>query len=399
MPKLLYLAPVRFPTEKAHGLQIAQNCEALADAGYDVHLWTAQRRNTSAMRAIDDIYAHYGIHENFTLAKLPVIDLYRVAGGDLRIERIAFYIVLATYLIVLLLRLPFARADVIYSRDDYVLAVLSRFLPKHKLAYEAHLFATTERGARLQTAVVRSVASIVAITPRLAQDLIQERSASPTATIVAHDGVQGARFANLPTREAAREALAWPLDVLIVGFVGRLHMLNMDKGVGTLVDALAHVPGVAIGLVGGPDEMAQILRQRWLAHGLPEAQFLYAGQVAPSQVPLYLRAFDICAMPHPFTRQFAYYTSPLKLFEYMAAERAIVASDLPGWSNVLQHEVNALLTAPDDVLSLAAAIQRLRDDPSLREQLGQKARQDVLAHYTWAARAAHIKAHIERDVI
>jgi glycosyltransferase involved in cell wall biosynthesis len=174
-------------------------------------------------------------------------------------------------------------------------------------------------------------------------------------------------------------------------------MLNMDKGVGTLVDALAQVEDVALGLVGGSDEAANALREQWLALGLPENRFLYAGQVKPDAVPLYLAAFDVCAMPHPFTRQFAYYTSPLKLFEYMAAGRALVATDLPGWADVIEHEVHALLFPPDDVAALAQAIQRLRDDAALRERLGQAARQRVTQHYTWAARASAIRAHLERD--
>lgn len=397
MPRLLYLAPVRFPTEKAHGLQIAQNCEALADAGYDVQLWTARRANQPALRAIKDIHAHYGVAPNFRIVRLPVLDLYPLAGGNLRLERIAFYINLLCYMLGALARLPFAQADVIYSRDDYVLAILSRLLPREELVYEAHLFAQTARGKRLQSAVVQTVGSVVAITPRLAEDLVAERGAKSDAMLVAHDGVRRARFAELPAQGDAREQLGWSKTQCVVGFVGRLQMLNMDKGVGTLVEALGQLEQVALALVGGPDDMAEMLRARWLAQGLSEDDFLYAGQVPPERVPVYVRAFDICAMPHPFTTQFAYYTSPLKLFEYMAAERAIVASDLPGWADVLQHERNALLVPAGDTDALAAAIARLRDDAALRRQLGEQARRDVLAHYTWDARAQRIRAHIERQ--
>ena len=60
MTRLIYIANVRLPTEKAHGLQITQNCEAFAGAGASVTLWAARRVNTPAMRRIPDIYAHYG---------------------------------------------------------------------------------------------------------------------------------------------------------------------------------------------------------------------------------------------------------------------------------------------------------------------------------------------------
>ncbi|MBZ0290848.1 MAG: hypothetical protein K8I30_24690, partial [Anaerolineae bacterium] len=70
-PKLLYIANIRMPTEKAHGLQIAQNCEAFADAGAEVELWVAQRVNTSELGAVKDIWTHYGIKRNFTLRRIP----------------------------------------------------------------------------------------------------------------------------------------------------------------------------------------------------------------------------------------------------------------------------------------------------------------------------------------
>ena len=101
-------------------------------------------------------------------------------------------------------------------------------------------------------------------------------------------------------------------------------------------------------------------------------------------------------MPHPATAQFANYTSPLKLFEYMAAGRAIVASDLASWADVLAHEETALLLPPGDSEAWSKAIMRLRDDAALRERLGTAAREKALAHYTWDARAERILAHIGR---
>ena len=66
MPKLLYLANIRLPTEKAHGLQIMQNCEAFTDAGAEVRLWVARRVNTAEMAAVKDVWAHYGVQPKFS---------------------------------------------------------------------------------------------------------------------------------------------------------------------------------------------------------------------------------------------------------------------------------------------------------------------------------------------
>src|SRR5690606_38797402 len=138
----------------------------------------------------------------------------------------------------------------------------------------------------------------------------------------------------------------------------------------------------------------EALKQRWIEHGMPEERFLYAGQVPPDRVPVYLSAFDVCAMPHPYMEHFARHTSPLQLFEYMASKRPIVASDLPGFSEVLTDADSRLLVPPSDVDALAAAIPRLRDDPALRERLANKAYEMVMAHYTWEARAQYILTQI-----
>ena len=211
---------------------------------------------------------------------------------------------------------------------------------------------------------------------------------------VAHDGVRAARFAAMPDREAARATLGWPADACIVGYMGQLHTMGMDKGVALLLDAVAQVPGASLGLVGGPEAMAESLRQRWLDSGRAANEFLYAGQVAPQEVPRCLSAFDICAMPFPRTRHFERYMSPLKLFEYMAARRAILASDLPSVREILRDQETALLVPPSDMLALAAAVTALQD-AALRQRLADAAYAEVMAHYTWAQRARMIRQHIE----
>jgi glycosyltransferase involved in cell wall biosynthesis len=84
----------------------------------------------------------------------------------------------------------------------------------------------------------------------------------------------------------------------------------------------------------------------------------------------------------------------MKLFEYMASKRAVIASNLPGIAEVITDGENALLVPPGDAPALAAAIQRLRDDAALRQQLAEAAYREVMAHYTWAARAQAILSAI-----
>ncbi len=389
MTRLIYIANIRLPTEKAHGLQITQNCEAFAAAGVDVTLWTARRFNTPDMQQIDDVHAHYGVARTFDIRRLFTVDMLPLVPGRTdAVARLIFYLQLLTFTLSAAVTLLFTRADVVYSRDPLVLLAASLIKPRAALAYEAHQLSVGRAGKALQVAVMRRAGTVVAVTDRLRTDLLALVGGADAArVIVAHDGVRAARFEDLPAQADARAVLGWDKDAFVVGYVGRLHTMKQDKGVGTLIRALADVPGASVALVGGPDDMAAELKREWEALGLSPERFLYTGQVPPDAVPRCLSAFDVCVMPLPFTPHFAYHASPLKLFEYMASGRAVVMTDLPAWADVVRDGENALLVPPSDVPALAAALNRLRDNPALREGLGITARRDVMAHHTWGARA------------
>lgn len=398
MPKLFYISIARFPTEKAHGLQIVQNCEAFAHIGYDVELWVSNRRNTPEMKTIQDPYKHYGVDANFLIRRVPCIDLYPFAK-NLSFEKIAFYLQVLSFCISLIFMLSKNRADIYYTRDEFVLLSLSLIIPREKLVFEAHQFRVSKQGAWLQRLITKRAHSIIAVSPKLKEDFIAKRQAEARQILVAHDGIRAARFENLKSQVDARKAIAWPEEAFIVGYMGRLHTMGMDKGVGSLVQALAQINGASIALVGGPDDIADKLCEDWLSHGADKERFLYAGTVPPDKIPIYLSAFDVCAMPFPWNPHYAYYMSPLKLFEYMASGRVVLATDLPSISEIVQHEYNAFIVPPDNISALEQAIQTLKENPALRAELGKKARETVMNHYTWTQRAQAIRNHIERDII
>jgi glycosyltransferase involved in cell wall biosynthesis len=93
-----------------------------------------------------------------------------------------------------------------------------------------------------------------------------------------------------------------------------------------------------------------------------------------------------------------FFGSPTKLFEYMAMERAIIASDLDQIGEVLRHGDTAWLVPPADVGALADAMSRLVDDPALGTRLGTAARREALAHHTWHAHVARTLAALEARV-
>jgi glycosyltransferase involved in cell wall biosynthesis len=396
-PLLVYVANVRVPTEKAHGLQIVQNCEALAalqPAAPRVVLWAAARVQARALRRAD-VFAHYGVARVFALRRLPTLDLLAWAGEGGRAARAAFALQLGTYLLSLCGALLLAeRGAAFYSRDERIIAVVRALRPRARIGYEPHQHARGRVGRFFQRRAVRAADAVFPVTGGLADDLAPLHPGGRAAFTVLHDGIRPERFAALPTQEAARAALGWPAERFIVGYMGRLSTMAQDKGVGTLIDAIARARAggrrVALAIVGGPDAHAESLRKAWAAHGLPAEDFLYAGQVSPDRVPAHLAAFSACAMPLPDTPHFARHASPLKLFEYMASGRPVLASDLPGFREVVADGEHALMLPPGDPAAWAAAIARLHDSPALCARLAAAAHTLVMTRYTWAARARHI---------
>jgi alpha-maltose-1-phosphate synthase len=116
----------------------------------------------------------------------------------------------------------------------------------------------------------------------------------------------------------------------------------------------------------------------------------FTGALPPTEVAAKLQEADALVLPNPASAISTSFTSPLKLFEYMAAAKPIVASDLPSIREVLRDGRNALLVPAGNPAALTAAIRRLKDDPALSATLASQARADVV-EFTWDRRAERLE--------
>ena len=175
----------------------------------------------------------------------------------------------------------------------------------------------------------------------------------------------------------------------VVAYAGHLYAW---KGVDLLLQALAQVPDAKGLIVGGHAAEPDLARVEQLAADLGIARRVtFTGLVDPATVTRHLQHALILVLPNPPSALSTHFTSPLKLFEYMAARRAIVASDLPAMREVLRDGENALLVPAGDPSALAAAIRRLQQDRALAARLAESAYRDA-AGYSWAKRAERLDA-------
>jgi glycosyltransferase involved in cell wall biosynthesis len=121
----------------------------------------------------------------------------------------------------------------------------------------------------------------------------------------------------------------------------------------------------------------------------------FTGAVGFDEIPELLAACDLCVSPHvPNPDGSPFFGSPTKLFEYMAAGRAVVASELGQIGDVLEHGRNGWLVPPGDPAALARAVVHLAYEPRLRSTLGRAARSDVLHRHSWNAHVGRILARL-----
>jgi glycosyltransferase involved in cell wall biosynthesis len=387
LPDLIYLADVRMPTEKAHGWQIMKMCEAFAERGVSVELRVPRRRQYDANMPRDP-FDYYGLKRSFRVRHVTDLDVVAMEPRlPVRLAEPVLQAHAAIWEAAAVAALLRTKPDLIYTRDlGVAVACATAGLP---CAYEVHAMP----GVRARAAIRRVAGrpeprAVVALTPFIADALIEAGYGSERV-IVEGDAVDGSSFSGVPTKAQARSRLGISRDAKVVGFAGRFTAMEQERGLDLLIGALAQLEDALLILVGGPMDAEADLVRAARASGLPSQRLLVHDRIPNQEVPTWLRAFDVVAMPYPNTKHYALELSPLKLFEAMAAGVPIVATDLPSARLMLRDGENALLVPPDDPAALAAALSKVLDEPALRRRLASKARADV-APLTWNARAGRI---------
>lgn len=359
--KLAYLAPSVIPSRSANSIHVMRMCQALAKNGHEVTLYVPKRQGEEET-GVADVFAYYGVSSLFTLRYVRSV---RVAGHEF------WYGAAAAW------QAKKDGAEYLYSRD-----ALGAFMGCNlalPTIYEAHqpvverggkaaMFRLLSKHPKLKRWVVISDAL-----RRMTEASLPEVS---TKLCVAHDGADPVTMTDLPIDEGR----------LQVGYVGHLYQ---GRGIDLMLALAKRCPWAMFHLIGGmPDDIVDWKRQAGSLNNI-----LFHGFVPPSESLLWQRRCHVLLAPYqaavhvPGGMDTARWMSPLKIFEYMAAGRAIIASDLPILHEVLQENVTALFCDPQDVNHWAEALQKLRDDVGLRTALGRQAQARFDAQYRWDARA------------
>jgi len=356
---LLYLANIRFPTEKAHGAQIAKACEAFADAGVKVELVVPRRKTP----IIEDPFTYYAIERNFIIRTLFTLDTVRWGG------RIGFFIQACSFAIPAALYARKKSRDIIYSRDEIV-AALAIIAGQRNVMWESHDGAWNP----IARFVAHRAAGMVVVTDG-AKDFYVSHGVPVEKIVVIQNGIDVNSFKKHESKDKARARLGIPKDAFVALYVGAL---DGWKGTDTLFEASHFVEKVTIVIIGGDNERVKILKKQY-------PRVLFLGQRPYRELPDNLVVADVCVLPNTAHDSVSItFTCPMKLLAYMAAGKPIVASDLPSVRE-LTGENTALLVPPDNPKALAEGIIQLCQHPNLAEKFARAAQKKAYL-FTWSHR-------------
>lgn len=205
-------------------------------------------------------------------------------------------------------------------------------------------------------------------------------------------GVPGERVIVLPnavSEESLNEQVdaspaldRFPLEgCVVIGFVGWFvawHQLDrLIREFAALHKEFPHSRLLLVGDGGLKGELQDLAHASGVADHV-----IFTGSVPHREVPAYVEAMDICVVPHSNA-----YRSPIKLFEYMARGKAVLAPNTEPIAMAAHHNGNALLFDPESAASLRQQLRRLLEDANLRVRLGTAARESVEARHTWTENA------------
>jgi len=346
--KILYLAQIRLPTEKAHGIQIMKTCEAFAEQGAEVVLVVPSHRGDIRQ----DPFEYYRVKRNFKIKYMYCPDLIRFGKFGFTIMNIWFSQFCAHYVWK-------QHPDIVYSRDYFLL--FDQWIFPHKKIWEIH------DGIWNICIDKMRIAGIVTISQGL-KEFYEKKGKKDI--VVAHDAVDLDEFNTLEKPD-----FTIPDGEKIVMYIGHLYGW---KGTDTLLAAAQYINGKVV-IIGGAEHEVKKLQKEY-------PHVMFKGYIPYTELPKNQKVADVLVIPNSGKSDISrLYTSPLKVFAHMTSGVPIVASDLPSLREIL-NDSNSFFAEADSPKSFAEKINYVLSHHGEAVAKAQKAIQDV-QQYSWHNRA------------
>lgn len=365
--KIVCISASFIPSNTANSIQVVKATQALVELGHQVVLLVPGEGLVDS----EEIQAHYGLQQDLDIRWIKENLAFRRYDFALKSFQIAknlepdlFY----TWVLQAAVMAVWGGIPTILELHDRITGRFGPWLFRKFWKSKTPLRVLTNTNA-LREALIREF----------------ELVSPETKILVAPNGVDLACYRDMPNPTKARERLGLPSG-FTAGYTGHFYS---GRGMGLMFELAKALPEVNFLWVGGEAPDVTLWESRLRAEGVKNITL--TGFVPNQDVPLYQAASDVLLMPYgrhiagSGGGDSAEIASPMKMFEYMAAGRAIISSDLPVIHEVLDKNM-AIFCNPEDLDAWQTALMSLKEDSQRREKLG-KFSQDAVKSFTWYNRA------------
>lgn len=383
--EIIYVSNTRFPTKKAHGINIIKTCEALALRGVEVTLIVPRYKNSLK----EDGISYAGGQKGFQIKYIPVrVDVLSFGWFGYWMNRALFALG-----VLFAKELRESKRKIILTRDE--LSVLSLRLLGHIVFYDLHGFPARKQW--FWKHMVYGASGFIVTSNAKVERCMRMFKISREKIVVAPNGFDPALF-SLPgteNKKHLRKKLLLPENKNIILYTGHLYDW---KGASVLAETAKALTDRCFVFVGGTLRDVENFSRKY---GTIE-NIIIKGYEPHERIPQYLKSADVLVLPNSrkskdknFALHSEYDTVPIKLFEYMASGTPIVASDLPSIREFLDEESTVFVEA-DNPKDLESGIEAVLRDSILACRISERARV-VSAAYTWEMRAEKIINFVENN--
>ena len=355
------------PSKTANSIQAIKVCHALKQIGHDIHLWVPEFQRAHW----DEIAEIYGISNQFGITWLPFSKRLKQYDFSWRSVRSAIK----------------WKSDVIYTWA--LQAAFFANLQKVPIAMEFHDFPMGFMGPKLfQTLMrLRTKKLIMTTTRALAQGIEEKNNLhfDPGNLQIAPNGTDPERYKDLPNPEKARKSLGLK-NGFTVGYTGHFYP---GRGMELLTEIAESMPDVNFLWVGGQEKDIEPWHAELKAQSIHNVTI--TGFIPNSRLPMYQAAADILVMPYGKKIEgssggnIARVINPMKMFDYLSTGRAIIASNIPVFHEILNERI-AVFCDPNNAIDWVAAINTLSINNNLRVSM-QEFALEAAKSYSWQNRA------------
>ena len=374
--KLYYFANY-FPDSKARHVQIAKMVDAFTSCIEIVEFVLRDFRRDYT----PDVKEYFNLENSLNTVEIPSITLLPLKYDYFYHSNLKKYLNRVS-------RISGEKKPVLYSRYGKNSGRLAELLVENG---ECSVFIEVHEGVTpRELNYLKQLTGIVVISNALKQYLV-DSGISENNIIVAQSAADlDAYINNSKSKSELKEELSLPNDKSIVLYSGHLYK---DRGIEDLIESAGYLDeGIILAIVGGLEGDINRVKTVINNKGL-NSRVLLMGNKPASTIPLYQMSADVLVMPYSTEWELQQWSSPMKMFEYMASRTPIVASDFPTIREMLD-ESNSVPVKPDDPQQLAEGIKKCLDDKSFSASISEKAFEDV-KQFTWKNRAKKILEFIE----